>query len=78
MAPRRTIKLIKQKDRPRAVDGKGSLKKTANQLRREMVLTVANWIAETREELEVQRRLCQQFRRSTIEGVVTETGSEAS
>lgn len=63
MTRERTIKVVKRKERQTACNVESSFKKTANQIRREMVQTVAAWIAETREELTVQRRLCQEFRK---------------
>lgn len=41
-----------------------------------MVQTVANWIAETQENLVAQRRLCQQFREATIVSSVIETTTD--
>ncbi len=69
----RTIKVIKKEHRRTSKKDVTSMSKTANQLRREMVQTVADWIAETRQELASQRRLVQQFRAATIESALTET-----
>ena len=77
MNSKRTIKVVKREHRPTTSGDVTSIAKTANQLRREMVETVANWIAETQEGLAVQRRLCKQFRQATFEAAVTETVTKA-
>jgi hypothetical protein len=71
MTSKRTIKVVKREERLAAGDV-SSITKTANQLRREMVQTVANWIAETEEGLAKQRKLYQRFRQATIDGALTE------
>ncbi len=79
MTSKQTIKVIKREHRLRTVDEAPDITKTANQLRREMVQTVANWIAETQEGLTLQRSRYRQFREAAIEAIevaVSETATK--